>query len=73
MKNFSPETGCSRVGVIAGSSTRETAINTPVDTKCVASEWKYFSYCGRINSVVRTLAFRTGSFYGTGPIFMVLK
>ena len=65
MKNLLPETGCSRVGVIAiflvlscavsaRSSTRETAINTPADTKCVASEWKYFSYCGRINSVVRS-------------------
>ena len=73
MKNFSPETGCSRVGVIAGSSTRETAINTPVDTKCVASEWKYFSYCGRINSVVRALACRTVSISGTGPILRVLK
>ena len=59
--------------VSARSSTRETAINTPADTKCVASEWKYFSYCGRINSVVRALACGTGSISGTGPIFRVLK
>ena len=59
--------------VSARSSTRETAINTPADTKCVASEWKYFSYCGRISSVVRALACGTGSISGTGPIFRVLK
>ena len=43
------------------------AIYTPADTKCVASEWKYFSYCGRINSVVRALAWRTGSISEAGP------
>ena len=55
------------------SSTKETAMYTPADTKCVASEWKYFSYCGRINSVVRALHCGTGSISGTGPIFRVLK